>query len=196
MINLHEFQNSFLLKWACNLINDKEESWKAIPIFFFRNVGGLSIFESNIPFNKAIGMDEIKSRFWKKVLRIWLENKETDNDITTSDTINNNCMITVNKNPLFVKNALSHNIIYIKDMLTDNGEIITFNDYNQKIGANASNVIDYLTIKTGINKIKHRLIIAPSKAIQFKKHSLETIKRKKIYQLLHVDEKCHCEIVW
>ena len=58
-------------------------------------------------------------------------------------------------------------------------------------------MIDYLTIKTAINKIKHK--ITKTEQIQttlFKDMSIEVLKRKKIYELLKVDEPCHCEIVW
>ena len=40
MINLHEFHNSFLINWACKLLNDEEDEWKMIPLFFLQKIGG------------------------------------------------------------------------------------------------------------------------------------------------------------
>ena len=197
MINMIDFQSSFLLKWGCDLNNGKDEVWKSFPIHIFKKVGGLSIFNSNIEYKKMKGIEEIKSPFWRKVLQIWLENKAIDENITSFDNISNNKLLTVNNKPLFVKNALINNVLYVRDMLKENGDIISFEEYNEKVGTKPSNMINYVTIKTEINKIKNKIIKTEEKQVTiFKDHSIEELDRKKIYQLLMTDEPCPSKKVW
>ena len=154
MINMHDFQNSFLLKWGCNLNNDNYEHWKAFPESYFKNIGGLSVFRSKIDFKKINGISEVKSKFWKRVLQAWIENNSNEDILSKYDTINNNKYLTINNNPISVKHAIENNITYINDIINENGEFISFHEYNNRIGNQPSNLIDYVTITNAIKKNK------------------------------------------
>ena len=197
MINVHDFQNSFLLNWGCQLLKDNQEEWKTFPQSYFKNLGGLSIFESKINFKDFEGKYEIKSIFWRKVLQTWIESNISEDNITTLDTINNNRYLTLNNKPILIKNATANSIIYIKDMLKENRELITFKEYNEKIGNHPSNLIDYVTIKTAINKIKCKLVYKTRcKDLTFRDKKIECLNRKNLYKLLIQNKTCLCENFW
>ena len=56
-------------------------------------------------------------------------------------------------------------------------------------------MIDYVTIIKGINMIKKQITFTESK-LTFKNHEIDSLSRKKIYQILQTDEKCYCEKMW
>ena len=143
------------------------------------------------------GKHEIKSTFWKKVLQAWIENNVCEDNITSQDTINNNKYLTLNNKPIFIKNATVNNVIYINDVLNENKEIITFKEYNEKIGNNPSNVIEYVIIKTAINKIKDKMVYKTRhRDLTFKDKKIECLNRKNIYKLLIQNKTCLCENFW
>ena len=65
MINFVEFQNSFLINWAKELLEQKVNDF-SVPLVFFQSVGGILAFESNLKPNEFEGIDTIKSEFWNK----------------------------------------------------------------------------------------------------------------------------------
>ena len=195
MVNIHDFQTSFLIDWACRLIQDEFEEWKIIPFTFFKPVGGLSIFKSKIKFEEIKGVDNIQSSFWKSVLRAWIENNQPDYDIKPSDTINNNEQIKVQNSVLFIENTIKNNILFIEDVY-NNGQFIEFQAYENKVGKNCTNMIDYLALKMGILKVKDKIINEETNKILFRKIEIKKINRKKIYQLIREEEICYCENMW
>ena len=90
---------------------------------------------------------------------------------------------------------MAHNIIYIKDVLQENKEFISFDEYRNKVGIMASNMIDYVTIIKGITMIKNKITFTESK-LTFKNHEIDSLSRRKIYQILQTEEKCYCEKMW
>ena len=197
MINIHDFQNSFLLHWGKRLLSKDLEDWKLIPMYVFKCVGGLFVFKSKVSSKDFKGSEHIKSLFWKNVLQSWLDNNTFTDEITLNDVINNNKFVTVHGNPLFVFEAVKNNIITVKDMLNEAGEIISFAEYNNRIGRTASNLIDHTILKTAISKIQNRIQhLQTNQAVFFKDTNIESLDRKKIYELLLKYEKCHCETIW
>ena len=197
MINLIDFQKSFLILWAGKLCDEKDEEWKIIPKNFFKGVGGSSVFDSNIDFKDFKGFHEIKSIFWRKVLQIWLENKQIKHHITLNDTISNNKNLTLNNNALFIKTAIDNNILYIKDVLVDQ-QIISYDNYKMKITGVRECLIDYITMKTAISKIKDKILITmnlPQRKL-FKGFDVSNANRKRIYQSFLSQESCYCETFW
>ena len=195
MINMHDFQKSFLIDWACRLINEEQEDWTAIPKKFLKTIGGISIFKSKITSDRFKGLETIESSFWRSVLQIWLDNNQTEQHIRLSDTINNNNQVTLNNQVLFVERAIQGNIIYIKDMMIE-GQLISFDLYENRIGRHPSNLIDYLTLRTALSKIKNEILLDHNKNVLFKNIDIKQIKRKKIYQLIKKEELCYCETMW
>ena len=59
-------------------------------------------------------------------------------------------------------------------------------------------LIDYITIKTAISKIKHKIIYIADELQKTNFNNIDVIKekRKKIYNTLLSKEKCYCENFW
>ena len=119
MINIIDFQKSFLIKWMKYLYMNKEAVVCNIPQYYYNRVGNdLSVLQSNIPSKKFKGIELIKSSFWSSVLSCWLDftydhqlylNDIHDNLLDdpeagirpTSYVIWNNSSVTYRNNPLF-----------------------------------------------------------------------------------------------
>ena len=76
--------------------------------------------------------------------------------------------------------------------------IISYTDYKDKMNDNQECLIDYITIKVAIMKIKHKILNVPleSKIKSFHNLNCSNINRKQIYQLLLGKERCYCETFW
>ena len=195
MINIQTFQNSFLIHWACRLLDENSEDWKIIPTETFKPLGGLEVFHSKIKFEKIKGIEMIKSSFWKSVLKAWLENNQFKEEIRQRDTVNNNKQITVNNTTLFIERALKNNLICIKDYM-NNDHLISFEDYENKVGVYPTNLHDYLAIKTAISKVKNKLVEGEDNIYFFRKKDIRTLKRKDIFNMIRLEEKCFLRICW
>ena len=193
--NLYNFQKSFLIEWACKLLNNKNDPDMSIALYSYEKIGGLSIFHSNIDSKSIKGFELISSPFWKDVLQAWIENNKFKNEITLNDAINNNRNITINNQILFIKNAIKNNILYLRDVIIDN-HIITYKAYEEKVGKHASNIIDYVTIKTSVTKVRHKIVVDNQVETQFMEINIDQLKRKKIYQLILKEEECFCSKMW
>ena len=197
MINLHDFQNSFFIGWAGRLITEESEVWVEFARYMLNQLGGISVFKSNINPKDFIGLNNIKSKFWKDVVQAWIEsNSSNDNTIRTTDPINNNNQLTVNDKPLFMERSLKRGIICIQDMLESN-ELITYNEYESKVGNHPSNLFEYLTMKSAIVKVKDNLKVTENEQkILFKDIACDELKRKNTYKMLVKNETCYCENMW
>ena len=96
MINLHNFQNSFLIEWACKLIKNRNENHFSFAKSFFEKIGGTSIFNSKINLKNMKGLETVTNPFWRAVLKAWIENNDYSHDIRINDSLNNNEDLTVN----------------------------------------------------------------------------------------------------
>ena len=82
-------------------------------------------------------------------------------------------------------------------MIDNNGEIMPFDVYNNKVGVSPDNLIDYVQIKTGISKIRNKIsFIEENRPIQFHNQNAESLTRKAIYKLILKTDICHCETIW
>ena len=193
MINIHNFQKSFLINWGCRLLMENNQEWTFIPNFFLHELGGSIVLKSKIKIEDFKGIEKVKSNFWKNVIQAWIENNSYKNEVSKYDPINNNCMITMNNKSIFNETLIKNNILIVNDMLKD-GSLITLREFENKIVHGTSNLIDYLTIKTAISKILNTLQIKNED--RFKEIEISKLNRKKNYVLLKTNEICQCENFW
>ena len=107
MINLQNFQNSFLISWACRLISEENEEWLSFARDWLKPVGGINVFKSNIKYKDFKGIENIKSKYWRNVVQTWVEsNSINDKIIRITDPINNNINLTFDEKPLFLEKTL------------------------------------------------------------------------------------------
>ena len=197
MINMHNFQDSFLIQWACRLINENNEDWTILPNILLRDIGSVKVFNSKIDLKHFQGIENIKSKFWKSVVTAWIRyNTQKDELIKSNDPINNNINLTVNNQTLFMERSLKRKIILIEDVL-ENNEIISFEKFESKVGKHPSNLIEYTTMKIAISKIKENMIIDNrEQEVFFREDKCKSLSRKKIYEIIAIKEPNFCEQMW
>jgi len=130
MIDIKQMQKEILLHWIFRLSKATcEERWRYIPEQNYNIFGDKYLcFYSNVKANKFKGLNLIKSCFWGQVLHNWLELNNHLTDIAPSRIIWNNNDLKYQDNVLFFPEWINGNIVYIKDVIAVNGEIITFPD--------------------------------------------------------------------
>ena len=163
MIDIKKMQDSFILKWGDKLLADNEDtqddiySWKTIPILALQPVGGISAFNSLVHSSKFKGLDLIKSLFWKRVLKTWLNYNCTDDKrFSVYHPIFNNSFVKFKNNTIFIESCLKKSMILIKDFL-ENDEIIKFDSFCEKFGLNAETQLAYNIIFNALKKIEIKI---------------------------------------
>ena len=74
MVNIRRIQEGFRIKWANTLLRDKGKKWTHIPTWHLEKLAsGLGCFQLNCKPQDVIGIEDIKSTFWKEVLRVYLK---------------------------------------------------------------------------------------------------------------------------
>ncbi len=191
MINIELMQKSFLIDWARKLLLPADDGWKSAPVSFLRGVGGKKIFNSIINKNELIGLENIKNKFWKKVVQTWCENNKNletkTEEINVSDPIFNNNRVKYNSKILFLPESIKRGIYYVGDVTT-NGRIISYAEFEEKIGQNARSFLDYTLIK---GSLENKTITYDNNSRireLFCGKNIEKIKRKDIYNLIKEEE--------
>ena len=198
MINLKKFQDSFLLNWACRLNSEKEDDWTQIPRYFLQSIGGISVFKSNVELKAFMGEENIKSPFWRLVVHTWMEHNVNihKDKINMCDPIYNNTNVTINNNTLFLQRGIKGNIKTIEDAFSE-GNILSFETFENKAGKHPDNMIEYLAMRTAITKVSHKISQENTEvAVLFRDMPCNKLKRKQIYEAIMTEEKCYCENMW
>ena len=149
MINLKAFMNSMKLTWL-RRITTTESPWQYIikdtinfnEIFSF----GTSYIESFL--------SKIKNKFWIDVMKAYSEilklNKIDNEDSVLSSPIFYNYEIKVGNNPVWIKNWYKKGVIYINDLVRENGHLCSQEEFERMYNAN-TNFVQYQGI---INAVK------------------------------------------
>jgi len=135
------------LSWIRRLLekNPSTDAWKAIPIAFFEKYGGLNfLLKCNYNTKK---LDKSVSLFYLEMLDYFKELRQVNQDSYESDLILwNNQDITIEGKSLFWKWWTQNGIYYIQDILNENGNFPTFEEFNRryKMSANFLNFFQIL----------------------------------------------------
>ena len=150
MINLHAFQKSFLMQWAKKVLTN-ENIMKSSAIFF-KEVGGLKVFDCRISSGDFKGWDKIEIVFWKKVLKTWLDfPSERVNKTYLNDPIFNNKIIKYRGNVIFMPNLIKNENMYrIEDFMEDN-RAISIDEFKLRCAQYNGRELDYNIITNAIN---------------------------------------------
>ena len=153
MINICTMQSSFLVAWAFELQKQPDSKWTNIPNYIFSRIGMTDLcFQANVPANKFIGYSYIKSSFWSKVLKIWLDNKIHLNLVEKAPYMGlwNNTDIKYRKRTLFFKDWIQAHIYFVSDIVTNEG-LISFQQVNEIVGPKPSRLFEYNAICTALH---------------------------------------------
>ena len=140
-------QESFLLQWAIQVCQSKEEKWAIIPKFVLRIYGeNVSCFYSNVKSKYLEGLKYVKSAFWEKVVTTWL-NKNEHNQI--NDLIWNNNHITYQNKMLFFEDWIQANVTTVTDVYINNN-FISFDQVCNKVGASPNRFLEYIVVRNAV----------------------------------------------
>ena len=203
MIDIVAFQNSFLLKWADRLFDNKSNSWKVFPLIFLQKVGGKTAFMCNTKGSKFKGLDLIDSPFWKRVLITWLDYKKADYNqqelnLDISCPIFNNDQITFKNNTIFNTRCIKLGLISIRDFL-EHGEIISIRKFSELFGEGAETILVYNIIFNALFKHKETLnrnINFDEGLSTFKGLECGNINRKSFYDVIRNKETESLKETW
>ena len=124
------FFKSLKIKWVKTLINKSNANWKLLPAYFMKDFGdNFLIFRMNIDNLKKLPKSNTLSPFYEDLIKCWIlvsqENcLKTDNfENIRKQIIWGNKNITINNKCLVYKNWIKSNILFVNDILNENGEI-------------------------------------------------------------------------
>ena len=134
MIHLDSYIKALKITWIRRLLNT-EGTWQN-TIFHSIDLKSLLHFGTEY-LNKCI--NKTKNQFWKDVLQAWkaLQFKQEQKDNYSSEQIQNNELwfndkIKIGGKSIFYKKWYEKNIIYINDLLQDNGTFYKINEFKDK----------------------------------------------------------------
>ena len=127
------------LAWIPWLLTPEMRNWKAIPGYYLNKTGGLNfLLRCNYDAKYIDGLP----LFYKDILTFFTELKNLYSYDSMQDLVLfNNKEILVGGRPVFIKEWFDSNILNIRDLLNSNGQLLSFQEFNDKIFVN--NVIDW-----------------------------------------------------
>ena len=198
MVNIIDFQNSFLLDWAEKLLMSKE-NWTIIPKYFLEVVGGKVVFDSSVTLNMFIGIDKIKSNFWKRVLENWIQNNVSHQEkVAIKNPLYNNKLLKYKNKTIFLPSAMKLGINTIEDVW-EGEKMMSYAKFINTFGPYTRSWLDYNIISNTINK--HNIDINESTEaehrISFRNNPIGSIGRKGFLTIMQDQKvKCHCMNRW
>ena len=108
---------------------------------------------------------KIDNSFWKNVRDIWADLQ--DNPTTTPEEILSqhiwkNNHIKINRKPIFYKRWCKNGIIYLNDIIKNDGNFLTLEELNENFNMNV-NFLDYLSIQNAIPREWRRSLLTYGK---------------------------------
>jgi exonuclease III len=161
VIDVFDLQNSFFLSWITKLNNTDCGNWRSIPLYWLNKLGHkLSVLKSSVLYKDFIGLDLIKSRFWKRVLSTWLlHNKdsagssdELDAQDIYSQVLWNNKFIVYKRTPLMIQAGIRSGVIRVCDILKDKS-IFSYEEFCNKLGSSPDRIIHYNALVNAIPSV-------------------------------------------
>ena len=145
------------LAWIPRLLNPNSLKWKSIPDYFFKKLGGLN-FLLRCNYDTKY-LDHKLPAFYKDILSYFSELKSKYKYEQGQEIILfNNKAILIGGKPFFVLEWFSKGIICIKDLLDENGKLLSFQEFQRKYDFRTN----FLHFYQVINAIPKALVIKVS----------------------------------
>lgn len=126
MLDFSDLNNTFKIKWLQECIKKPKSIWYFIPNNIFQSLGGLQFLMSC---NYSVTKLPIKlSNFYKQALSAW-KLCYCHNFSPHKCVIWNNCSILKKNQSLISLNWIKKNIVYVKDLVDNNGEILKYETF-------------------------------------------------------------------
>ena len=137
------------LAWIPRLLTPEIRNWKAIPDFYLSKTGGLNfLLRCNYDVKYIDGLP----LFYKDILTFFSKLKNLYSYDGTQDLVLfNNKEILVGGRPVFIKDWFDSNILSIRDLLNSNGQLLSFQEFNNKYDCN-TNFLQFYQVTSAIPK--------------------------------------------
>ena len=147
MFNINRAQESFHLQWAQKLMKESESKWTILPKWFLKMVASdLGAFDINCSPKEAIGINEIKSDFWKNVIITYLKFKNSQqltnmhSSFLRKQPLWNNTRIRYKGKVLFFKRWKKAGLERIGDIIVNNEDrIMSMEELIHSMDSNPAN---------------------------------------------------------
>ena len=137
------------LAWIPRLLTPEMRNWKAIPDYYLNKTGGLNfLLRCNYGAKYIDGLP----LFYKDILTFFTKLKNLYSYDSMQDLVLfNNKEILVGGRPVFTKEWLDSNILTIRDLLNSNGQLLSFQEFNDKYDCNM-NFLQFYQVTSAIPK--------------------------------------------
>ena len=137
------------LAWIPRLLTPEIRNWKTIPDYYLRKTGGLNfLLRCNYDVKYIDGLP----LFYKDILTFFSELKDLYcYDRMQDMVLFNNKDILVGGRPVFIKGWFDSNILSIRDLLNSNGQLLSFQEFNNKYDCN-TNFLQFYQVTSAIPK--------------------------------------------
>ena len=162
MIDINTMQDCFLIKWCLKLIVEQNEKWAALPIKNFEKVGKINTFLCDVDLVEFKGLDTIPNIFWREALRAWLRHSGAEKFLMVQELrsselpIFNNKGIIYQRKSLLLDEAIKKDIFLVKDVLSDENNILSLEQFITKYGIYPRAHLDYFIIMNALTKFLKR----------------------------------------
>ena len=139
------------LSWIGRILSDSNDNWKAIPNHYLEKHGGLSfLLKCNYDIKY---LDNRLPSFYRELLRFFHElRSQYESPLKRDFILWNNKEILIDKKPVFWKPWYDKKIFFIKDLLTDSGDFLSFNQFKEKYNIE-TNFLQYYQMISAIPSI-------------------------------------------
>lgn len=198
MIDIHDMQVSFAVKWLQKLHSNKNATFAVIPIHYYDKLGrDLSVLQSNVKSKYFKGFEYIKASFWRKALEIWLDTNLTQKreDIEDNSIANqvlwNNEVVKYRNNVLCWKNWIDHGFIYVEDLFLDE-EFLSLERAQQVMGPRGDLTFQYYALYNALGDVwrdPQAVQLYNDPVIQWCGHKIESISTELVRTTL-LENRC------
>lgn len=136
------------LSWIARFLNKTNETWKAIPNYYFEKYGGL-MFLLNCNYNVK-NLDNKIPLFYRELLQFFLDLRSNFVDPLKREFILwNNKDIHIENQSFYWKTWFSKNIVFVQDLLNSQGKFLSIEEFREKYNLNL-NFLQYCQITSAI----------------------------------------------
>ena len=133
MTDFHTMIKALKVAWIPRLQSRTDASWKIIPQAAMQNLRGLSFMTYR---NYDVNSLQINNLpvFCREVLQQWQSSKHAfrNDTLPHKEIIWNNRNIMIDGKPLFYKCWFENNITHVEDLLDNNGNFLSFNQFSEQ----------------------------------------------------------------
>ena len=143
---------SLKLAWIPRILSAGKKNWCTVPDPCFREMGGLNFL---LRCNYNVKYFDKLPVFYKTILESFRELKTLYGYDQSQDLVlfNNNDIL-VGGRPVYVHEWFKRGVVFINDLLNDNGKFLTFKEFSDKYGCK-TNFLQYYQV---ISAIPNRLL--------------------------------------